>query len=57
MTSSAFLQLAADVQGCLPGGGAQDAIFFAVLATKVLNDGFEDADVVVDCENDGFRHK
>ncbi len=52
----ALLELAADVECGLSGGGAQDAVVLAVLAAQVLHDSLEYADVVVHCEKNRFGH-
>ena len=45
---AALFELGGDVEGGLSGGGAEDAVVLAVLAAEVLDDCFEDADVVID---------
>ena len=52
----AFLQLVADVERGVTGGGADDAIALAIVGTQVLNDRFENARIVVNGEKNGLRH-
>ena len=52
----AFEELSAHVERGLTGSGAQDAVLLAILPAQILDDGFEYADVVVDCEKNWFCH-
>ncbi len=54
---AALFELGTGVKSGRAGAGAQDAVLLAVFAAEILDDGFEDAGVIVDGENDWFSHR
>ena len=53
----ALLQLRGQVERGLSGIGAQDAVIRGVTAAQILNNRFQNADIVIDCENDWLAHR
>jgi hypothetical protein len=47
---AALLELLADIQRGLAGGGAENAVVLPVGAPQILNHRFQNAGVIVDCE-------
>jgi hypothetical protein len=52
----ALLEFPEDVERSGAGIGAQNAIVLGVLGAKVAFNGAENVGIVVDSQNDGFRH-